>query len=392
LGEKSTNNIPIFFCPMGGHLSKDEDFHHTCHVGDLKKLNAILEIYEQEIQQKKQPTVNINSIVKNSTALFKALEARNVEIIKKLLKLNKLTISLTNPAFYCLEKKDKEMLQIVLESREYCVHERNQKHENLLQFVMNNSYDDEFAFIIMSFMNPFEFHLDSDGKGICLLHEVCESNNVYIFKRMLTMKGINPNICVKKTGDTPLILLIKKKQIEMIKELLNYCEVIASNYDNSTALHIAAALGEEEICKLLLNSPNGDLLLNCKDCKMRTPLMIAIERNNVHLIDILSKNLDHFHQKMIIEYCKDNEDILNMLKFDSLPKENFTIQVASDLHLEFYKEEKDLSNLIIPSAPYLALLGDIGLPIKRPNYKQFLLDMSEKFEIVFVLAGNHEVI
>jgi ankyrin repeat protein len=377
---------------MGAHYSKDEVFHQVCYVGDLQKLDSILENYEQEIQQKKPTSIDINSIVKDSTALFKALEARNVKIIQKLLKINKLKVQLTNPAFYCLEKKDKELLKIVLESREYCVHERNEKQENLLQFVMNNSYDDEFASIIISFMNPFEFHLDSDGKGICLFHEVCEINNVNIFKMVLNLKGINPNVCVKKTGDTPLILLIKKKQIEMIKELLKYCEVIASNFDNSTALHIAAALGDEEICKLLINSTNGDLLLNCKDCKMRTPLMIAIESKNFHLIELLSQNLDSHHQKMIIECCKNNEDVLKLLKFDSLPKENFSIQVASDIHLEFYQEGKDLSQLIIPSAPYLALLGDIGLPIKRQNYKQFLLDMSEKFEIVFVLAGNHEVI
>uniref|UniRef100_A0A6B2LCM3 Calcineurin-like phosphoesterase domain-containing protein n=1 Tax=Arcella intermedia TaxID=1963864 RepID=A0A6B2LCM3_9EUKA len=40
-------------------------------------------------------------------------------------------------------------------------------------------------------------------------------------------------------------------------------------------------------------------------------------------------------------------------------------------------------------APYLALLGDIGQP-KKPNYKQFLLKQAQRFQKVFVLAGNHE--
>ena len=60
------------------------------------------------------------------------------------------------------------------------------------------------------------------------------------------------------------------------------------------------------------------------------------------------------------------------------------LQFASDLHLERgYKRD------IIPKKPYLILTGDIGYP-KQDSYKQFVLRMSDNFDKVFIISGNHE--
>jgi hypothetical protein len=49
-----------------------------------------------------------------------------------------------------------------------------------------------------------------------------------------------------------------------------------------------------------------------------------------------------------------------MIKFPELENENpLRIQIVSDLHIEFYKEETP--EIIVPSAPNVALLGDIGI-------------------------------
>jgi hypothetical protein len=73
-----------------------------------------------------------------------------------------------------------------------------------------------------------------------------------------------------------------------------------------------------------------------------------------------------------------------------------TLQIASDLHLEFVsklgsanEELEFMANVISPKAQVLALLGDIGIPT-HPFYKRFLLHQAEQFEAVLVLAGNHE--
>jgi hypothetical protein len=68
------------------------------------------------------------------------------------------------------------------------------------------------------------------------------------------------------------------------------------------------------------------------------------------------------------------------------------IQIASDLHLDRMagmRKPGDLDALIKPSAPVLALLGDIGSPT-REIYKEFLLLQAARFKAVLVLSGNHE--
>jgi len=83
-------------------------------------------------------------------------------------------------------------------------------------------------------------------------------------------------------------------------------------------------------------------------------------------------------------------DIIELLKpklasISLTPKSpKLQIQIMSDIHLEFS------ANIDIePKAKYLALLGDIGLA-STSVYKEFLLKQAEKFEKVFVIAGNHE--
>ncbi len=64
-----------------------------------------------------------------------------------------------------------------------------------------------------------------------------------------------------------------------------------------------------------------------------------------------------------------------------------SIQIVSDIHLEFYKDNN--FPIINRHAPYLALLGDIGY-IEKQYYRDFLEIQSKKFEKVLILIGNHE--
>lgn len=59
-------------------------------------------------------------------------------------------------------------------------------------------------------------------------------------------------------------------------------------------------------------------------------------------------------------------------------------QYVSDLHLE-----RGFVRRIKAEKPFLILAGDIGHP-RDKNYEQFLHNVSEDFDKVFVLSGNHE--
>lgn len=65
------------------------------------------------------------------------------------------------------------------------------------------------------------------------------------------------------------------------------------------------------------------------------------------------------------------------------------VQILSDLHLEAPKSY-DIFN-ITPSAPYLALLGDIGNVVShKDEYLAFLTRQLNQFRAVLFVPGNHE--
>jgi predicted MPP superfamily phosphohydrolase len=64
-----------------------------------------------------------------------------------------------------------------------------------------------------------------------------------------------------------------------------------------------------------------------------------------------------------------------------------TLQIVSDVHLEFYNG--NIIPIIKKFGDDLALLGDIGKPFSV-QYRQFLHTQSLQFDTVFVLLGNHE--
>lgn len=65
------------------------------------------------------------------------------------------------------------------------------------------------------------------------------------------------------------------------------------------------------------------------------------------------------------------------------------VQILSDLHLEAPKAY-DFFN-IVPKAPYLALVGDIGnVASHKKDYLAFLTEQLKQFRTVLLVPGNHE--
>jgi predicted phosphodiesterase len=67
------------------------------------------------------------------------------------------------------------------------------------------------------------------------------------------------------------------------------------------------------------------------------------------------------------------------------------IQIVSDLHLEF--RDKNIYDILIPSAPILCMVGDICACGSNSDFKKllnFLKYFCPKFEAILHVAGNHE--
>ena len=63
-----------------------------------------------------------------------------------------------------------------------------------------------------------------------------------------------------------------------------------------------------------------------------------------------------------------------------------SFQYISDLHVDVKGAKLPK---IVPSGKYLGICGDIGNP-QSPNFRAFLAGMSNQFEKVFFIPGNHE--
>lgn len=64
------------------------------------------------------------------------------------------------------------------------------------------------------------------------------------------------------------------------------------------------------------------------------------------------------------------------------------MQIVSDIHLDV-NNMVDVHRLVIPSAKYLAILGDIGFTNKHKSIK-FVKYCSSAFDKVFIVLGNHD--
>lgn len=73
-----------------------------------------------------------------------------------------------------------------------------------------------------------------------------------------------------------------------------------------------------------------------------------------------------------------------------ISREKIRIQILSDIHLETYKIVPSIEEFLIPSAPYLLLVGDICNIDKIDILQKFLTECSLLFEEVLYVLGNHE--
>lgn len=72
---------------------------------------------------------------------------------------------------------------------------------------------------------------------------------------------------------------------------------------------------------------------------------------------------------------------------------SLSLQIASDLHLEFGTEGHTFDAALVPAAPVLALVGDICSLTRERDiamYGQFLRWCAARWELVLVCTGNHE--
>ncbi|RDW92721.1 uncharacterized protein DSM5745_00043 [Aspergillus mulundensis] len=80
--------------------------------------------------------------------------------------------------------------------------------------------------------------------------------------------------------------------------------------------------------------------------------------------------------------------IRSLLRKDSTP--SASLQVLSDLHLEIDQQYTSFKIPVPVHAKHLVLAGDVGRLVEYDNYRAFLKQQTDQFELVFLVLGNHE--
>ncbi|XP_027850754.2 serine/threonine-protein phosphatase 6 regulatory ankyrin repeat subunit A isoform X2 [Aphis gossypii] len=145
---------------------------------------------------------------------------------------------------------------------------------------------------------------DGDGKIPLLL--AVETGNQSMCRELLSTQAVEQLKYKTKSGDMAIHLAAKRKDIDMIKILIDYgASVDSQNGQGQTALHIASADGDESLVKYFYGVRASASITDNQD---RTPMHLAAENGHANIIELL---VDKF-KASIYERTKDGSTLMHI--------------------------------------------------------------------------------
>ncbi|XP_072674948.1 ankyrin repeat domain-containing protein 26-like isoform X3 [Canis lupus baileyi] len=250
---------------------------------------------------------------KDNTALHYAAYEGNISIARKLL-LNKGDIEAKNkdgltPLLLAINEKKEKMVAFLVEkaninavdyAKRSCLHLACANgHEDMVKLLVDRKCQlnlrdvENTTALLKAVQSQDEACVDillkhganpdlKDIKGNTALHYAALGDNVTIAQKLL-LKKVNMEIR-NKDGLTPLLLAINEKKEKMVAFLVEKANINAVDYAKRTALHLACAIGREDMVKLLVDR---HCQLNLCDGEDRTALVKAIQCQEEACVTIL---------------------------------------------------------------------------------------------------------
>ncbi|KAF5298214.1 hypothetical protein FQA39_LY02638 [Lamprigera yunnana] len=151
-----------------------------------------------------------------------------------------------------------------------------------------------------------EIRLKPDGRGKIPLLLAVEAGNQSMCRELLSSQTADQLKSSSANGDTALHLAARRRDIDMVRILVDYgTSVDLQNGEGQTALHIAAAEGDEILVKYFYGVRASASITDNQD---RTPMHLAAEYGHANIIELL---VDKF-KASIFERTKDGSTLMHI--------------------------------------------------------------------------------
>ncbi|KAF5306177.1 hypothetical protein FQR65_LT07453 [Abscondita terminalis] len=151
-----------------------------------------------------------------------------------------------------------------------------------------------------------DIRLKPDGRGKIPLLLAVEAGNQSMCRELLSAQTADQLKSASANGDTALHLAARRRDIDMVRILVDYgTSVDLQNGEGQTALHIAAAEGDEILVKYFYGVRASASITDNQD---RTPMHLAAEYGHANIIELL---VDKF-KASIFERTKDGSTLMHI--------------------------------------------------------------------------------
>lgn len=261
------------------------------------------------------PRINVNiQSDSQSTALLDALSGKNENIVKLLLQMPGINVNAQNnqgdtALIYAVEMQNKRFVQLLLESgadpkikneeSKTALDLAKPKFKPIFKELIESSMKDllqpwfEAAQkghpdIILKLLGKVDVNA-MDDFGFTALRLAAEEGHENVVQMLLRTPGIDVNARNEADRITPLMEAVNKGKENVVKILLRTLDtdLNAQDFNNRTALIIAAYAGRENIVKLLLQ--DADVDINIKDAYGNSALLVATNKKHEDIVKLLVK-------------------------------------------------------------------------------------------------------
>lgn len=262
----------------------------------------------------------------------------------------------------------------------------------------------------VSFSQKENFHKAVQDGNHGVVGELLRKHNTLANENIYPPKSAN----AKFYRTTPLMLAAEKGDVKMCEILLKAGAdslKIDSNFNN--ALHNAVREGKEEIVKLLLTIKD---LINSKDARDSTSLMIAAEQGHLQVCEILLKagadplTVDNFNKNTLHHAVESGK--VEVVKLLSSNKQLFNAKChfeGTPLHLAAWKNQQEICIVLLQAGTdpfekdltsernifHIAASKALLEVVKFLSSNKQLIDVVDRYGfsplITAVYEGHHEI-